>query len=258
MNNLAMGVAAIILAGHGAFDLSLEAEMSETSLDASHIRSVGSTNHDATSLLANATTDAISLEVLAHGITFASDLQDTGTHRYPVARDTSNRGFINGMSPISAIEIVLLENLHPRFADLMVGSTYTDRDQMHFLMWESTGLNGDWIELSDLTTSADLQAAVNALGTIDGSFLSAGARGGESDSDVPYFTSDLFDSANTTDGGNFGWRSSSDQSGSWSGGVITDSGSGNNNLAVVPLPLPVTLTGCGLITALLVRRRMRN
>ena len=258
MNNLAMGVAAIILAGHGTFDLSLEAEMYETSLDVAHIRSDVDTNPDAPFLFGNAATDATSLEVLAHGITFASDLRDTGTHRYPVARDTSNRGFIDGMNPISAIEMVLLENLHPRFANLMIESTYMDRNQMHFLMWESSGLNGDWIDINDVTTSGGFLGAVNALGTTDGSFLTTGAQGGDSDSDVPYFTSDLFDSVNTTDGENYVWRSSSDQSGSWSGGVITDSGSGNNNLAVVPLPLPVTLTGCGLITALLVRRRMRN
>ena len=159
MNNLAMGVAAIILAGHGAFDLSLDAEMCETSLEVDHIRSDLGTNPDTPFLLGDAARDATSLEVLAHGITFASDLRDTGTHSYPVARDTSNRGFINGMNPISAIEIVLLENLHPRFADLIVESTSMDRNQMHFLMWESSGLNGDWVEINDVIASGGFRGA---------------------------------------------------------------------------------------------------
>ena len=261
MKNLAMGVAAIILAGHGPFDLPLNAEMCDAPSGYDHLWNATNIDQEASSLRGEAATDATSLQVLAHGITFASDLRKTGTHRYPIARDTSNRGFINGTDPINAIEIVLLENLHPRFENLMVESTFTDRDQAHFLGRESFGLNGVLLGMDDVTPVGAFLRAANPsdpLGTIDHSLLIAGLSDRNSGSDFPAFTSDLFDSTNTSDNESFGWSRASDQSGSWSGGFITDSGSGNNDLTVVPLPLPVTLTGCGIITALLVRRRMRN
>ena len=187
-------------------------------------------------------------------LSFATDHRRFDAHDYRINDLGDLSGFTAEPGPINAVEIVLLENLHPQFPEFSGGTSEEVVSTSTAQRMTSTR-NASWNAIDRIISSTGPGPVSPGAG--GGMLRSTSGGTGWTDEvvlpphlgfsgDDPYVIYPA------------GW-SSSDGHGSDGGsqhGKYVPSSSISGTVMVVPLPLPAVLTGVGLMMAIFVRRRM--
>lgn len=197
-----------------------------------------------------------SVRVVTFGIEFTTDMRLRDAHLYKITQSLQDSGFATTPGPLNAVDIVLLENLHPRFEDMKIGDI------------------GEGQAVSSQLTSGSKRSAFHAV-LEEFNYVPIGtpaeSGGGHFPSGMSTHSADLtdefLDSLDQVSGtfdsiadplgkhGHFGETSFWNPGGFDVGGVGSG---GHDKLMVVPLPLPGILAGIGLAGVMLMRRSMRR
>ena len=195
------------------------------------------------------------VRVVGVDLSFASDHRLFEAHDYRINETNDRAGFTSEPGPVNAVEIVLLENLHPQFPDFSSGAS---------IDFSSTSTTEKMTSPRRLSWHA--VDAIIAFGTGSGS--SSGGSGGNmfrSASGGTQFTDETVLPVQLGFGGSadviypLDWISNhgDDSNDTDSNGKLIGDTSFTNDVMVVPLPLPMVLTGVGLVVAVMARRRFR-
>ena len=219
--------------------------------------------HDSASLTSAKTSElhwgsTSSVRVVTFGIAFATDRRIRDAHLYRIASGLHDSGFAAKPGPINAVDIVLLENLHPRFQDMTIGMSGEGQPVSNRFHNGSPGLA--------------FRAALEQFNYAPSGTTSQGGGGGHSPSSMSMSSADLTgnapvileDTSGTLDwlnsplgkNGDYGDTSLWGASAFSAGG--TSSGDDGDDLMVVPLPVPALLAGIGLASAVVMRRTLRR
>lgn len=196
------------------------------------------------------------VRVIGAELAFATDPRLFETHDYRINVPNDRAGFTSEPGPINAVEIVLLENLHPQFLDFSSGSS--EEISSTSTTQKMTSFNRiSWNAIETIIAPSAGTASSNP-GSGGGLFRSASGGAGFTDEvvlpvhlgsgDGTYLIYPLDWVSNHEDNSN-----DSD-----SNGKFISSSSVSNGVMIVPLPLPAVLTGIGLVMAVLARRRFRT
>ena len=187
-------------------------------------------------------------------LSFATDYRRFDAHDYRINERGDLSGFTSDPGPINAVEIVLLENLHPQFPEFSSGTAEVEVSTSTAQRMTSPR-SVSWNAIDRIISS--MGPGPVGPGAGGGAFRSASGGAGWTDQVVlpphlgfgggdPYviYPAD--------------WTSSNgyDSNGGSPHGKPVPGSSLSGTVMVVPLPLPVVLTGVGLMMAVLVRRRM--
>ena len=197
------------------------------------------------------------VKVDGSGISFATDPGLFDAHRYRIDGWRERSGFTSEPGPMNAVQIVLLEGLHPQFLDFGRGAP-EERSPTSTTLERTFG---GMTRIEQMERHVGWGMSSGSGGTAGGRFRSGdGGYGLALEVVIPL---DLDGAPSrfpelTPPGWELGGSALHGGIPGVSGGSVTGGSGNSEGVAVVPLPLPAVLTGVGLTAAILMRGRLRR
>lgn len=195
------------------------------------------------------------VRVVGADLAFATDHRLFETHDYRINETNDRAGFTSEPGPVNAVEIVLLENLHPQFPDFSSGAS------IDFFSTSTTEkmTSPRRIAWNAVDGIIAFPTGTPSSGGGSGGNMFRSASGGTQFTDETILPVQLGFGSATDVIYPLDWVSNhgDDSDDTDSNGKLISDSSFTEDVMVVPLPLPMVLTGVGLVVAAMARRRFR-